>query len=89
MAMKVSKDAMSSDEFRELAERISKYVDLRGCRTEKCINNRIKSKNSKKLNILVEHGFAFRLLLESWLSPHPVYKEILGMDDEEYNRVKF
>lgn len=87
MAMKVSKDALSSDEFRELAERISKYVDLRGCRTEKCINNRIKSKNSKKLNILVEHGFAFHLLLESWLSPHPVYKEILGMDDEEYNRL--
>lgn len=66
MGMKVSKNAMTPNEIRELAERISKYVDLRGCRTEKCINNRIKSKNSKKLNILVEHGFAFRLLLESW-----------------------
>jgi hypothetical protein len=84
--MKVSKKAMSSDEFRELAERISKYVDFRGCTTEKCINDRIKIKKSKKMNILVEHGFAFRLLLESWINPHPVYKEILGMDDEEYNR---
>ena len=83
--MKVSKNAMTSDEFRALAERIPKYVDLRGCRTEECINKRIRSKNSKKLNILVEHGFAFRLLLESWLNPHPVYKKILGMDDEEYN----
>jgi len=56
---------------------------LRGCGTEKCINNRIKKKNSKKLNNLVDHGYAFRLLLESWLSPHPVYKEIIGMDNEE------
>lgn len=81
----MKKDAMTSADFRKLAERMSKYFDLRGCETEKCINNRIKRKNSKKLNILVEHGFAFRLLLESWLNPHPVYKEILGMSDEEYN----
>jgi len=86
--MKVSKNAMTSDEFRKFAKRMSKYFDLRGCRTEKCINNRIKRKKSKKLNVLVEHGFAFRLLLESWLNPHPVYKKILGMDDEEYNLLK-
>ena len=30
-------------------------------------------------------GFAFRLLIESRINPHPVYKEILGMDDETYN----
>lgn len=83
--MKVSKNAWSSEEFRKFAERMSKYFNLRGCETEKCINTRIKSKNSKKLNVLVKHGFAFRLLLESWLNPHPVYKKILGMDDETYN----
>ena len=83
--MKLSKDAWTPEEFRNHAQRMSKYFDLRGCKTEKCINNRIKSKNSKKLNILVEHGFASRLLLESWVNPHPVYKEILGMRDEEYN----
>ncbi len=82
--MKVSKNAWSSEEFRKFAERMSKYFDLRGCSTEKSINNRIKRKNSKKLNVLVERGFAFRLLLESCLNPHPVYKEILGMGDEEY-----
>lgn len=47
--MKVSKNAMTSAEFRNLAEHISKYVDLRGCRSEKCINNRFKRINSKKL----------------------------------------
>ena len=57
---------------------------MRGCDTEECINNRIRRKKSKKLNILVEHGYAFRLLLESWLHPHPDYKEILGMDDVVY-----
>ena len=84
MDIKVSIDAMTSDEFREFAERMSKYFDLRSCDTEECINDRIKSKKSKKLNVLVEHGFAFRLLLESWLNPHPVYREILGMDDRVY-----
>ena len=83
--MKVSKGARTPEEFRAFAEHMSKYIDLRGCRTEKCIDNRIKRINSRKLNTLVEHGFAFRLLLESWLNPHPIYKEILGIDDEEYN----
>ena len=83
--MNVSKNAWSEEKFRKFAETMSKYYDLRGCRTEKCINNRIKRKYSKKLNVLVERGFAFRLLLESWLNPHPVYKKILGMDDWEYN----
>jgi len=84
--MKVSKDARTPEEFRKYAKRMSKYFDLRGCRTEKCINNRIKkSAKSKKLLTLVEHGFASHLLLEAYWNPHPVYKEILGMDDEEYN----
>lgn len=64
---------------------MSKYVDLRGCDTEECINERISRKKSAKLNSLIKSGFAFRLLLESWLNPHPVYKEILGMDDDVYN----
>lgn len=64
---------------------MSKYFDLRGCRTEKCINERIRRKKSAKLNGLIKSGFAFRLLLESWLNPHPIYKEILGMDDDVYN----
>jgi len=85
IGMKVSKDAMSPDEFRDFAERMSQYIDLRGCKTEKCINERIRSKNSAKLSGLIKASFAFRLLLESWLHPHPVYKEILGMDDELYN----
>jgi hypothetical protein len=34
---------------------------------------------------LLKAGFAFRLSLESWLHPHPVYKEILGTDDDIYN----
>jgi len=83
--MKVSKNAWSEEKFRKFAETMSKYYDLRGCRTEKCINNRIKRKKSKPLNVLVEHGFADRLLHEAEWNPHPVYKEILGMDDEEYN----
>ena len=57
---------------------------MRGCDTEECINNKIRRIKSKKLNNLVEHGYAFRLLTESWLNPHPDYKEILGMDDEVY-----
>lgn len=85
MAMKVGKEAMPPEKFRKFAKRMSKYVDLRGCRTEKCINERIRRINSSKLNGLIKSGFAFRLLLESWINPHPVYKEILGMDDEEYN----
>lgn len=76
---------MTSEAYRKFAKRMSKYFDLRGCRTEECINKRISSKKSKKLNVLVEHGFAFRLLFEAYWNPHPFYKEILGMDDEEYN----
>ena len=82
--VKVSEDAMTSEEFRVLAERISKYVNLRGCRTGECINRRIRSLNSKKLNILVEHDFGFRLIIEAWINPHPVYKEMLGMSNKEY-----
>jgi len=76
---------MSPDEFRREAERLSKYFDLRGCKTEKCINERIKSKKSANLDGLIKAGFASRLIIESIHNPHPVYKEILGMDDEEYN----
>ena len=84
--MKVSKDARTPEEFRKFAERMSKYFDLRGCRTEKCINNRIKkSAKSKKLLTLVKHRFAFRLLIEAHENPHPVYKKILGMDNKECN----
>ena len=85
--MKVSKDGMSPDEFREHAERMSQYIDFRGCETEKCIKERIRSKNSVKLNGLIKAGFPFRLIIESRQNPHPVYKKILGMDDEEYNRL--
>ena len=76
---------MSSDDFRRLAERIGKYVDFRGCATEKCINKRIKSIKSSKLNNLIKNGFASRLLLESWLNPHPIYKKILDISDKDYN----
>jgi len=75
------KRSMPSEDFRRLAERISKYVDLRGCETERCINRRIRRKNSPKLNSLIKAGFAFRLYIESRHNPHPVYKEILGMSD--------
>lgn len=57
MGMKVSVDAMSPNEFREHAERMSQYIDLRGCKTEKCIKERIRSKNSAKLNGLIKTGF--------------------------------
>jgi hypothetical protein len=57
-------------------KRMSKYFDLIGCGTEECINNRIRKKKSKKLNILVEHGYEFRLLTDSWLHPHPDYNYI-------------
>ena len=83
--MKVSEDAWTKEEFRNYAERMSKYFDLKGCRTEKCINDRISNKDSKRLNVLVEHDFARHLIRESWLHPHPVYKEILGFSDEEYD----
>ena len=76
---------MSPDEFRKEAERLSQYFDLRGCKTEKCINEIIKSKKSASLDGLIKAGFASRLIIESIHNPHPVYKEILGMDDEEYN----
>ena len=74
---------MSAEDFLKEAERLSKYFDIRGCETERCINRRIRRKKSPKLNILIEHGFAFRLLLESWLNPHPIYKKMLDIDDEE------
>ncbi|MHA1974416.1 MAG: hypothetical protein ACTSW1_15570 [Candidatus Hodarchaeales archaeon] len=75
---------MSPKDFLMFANRISTYIDFKGCRTEKCINKRIKEKNSKQLNGLIEAGFAYRLLLESWLNPHPIYREMLGISDEEY-----
>ena len=73
MGVKVSKDARTPEEFRKYAERMSKYFDLRGCTTEKCINDRIKRINSPKLNVLVEHRFAYHLLLEANWNPHHVY----------------
>ena len=76
---------MSSEDFRKLAERISKYVDFRGCETEECINKRIRRKKSLKLNRLIKANFAYRLLIESWFNPHPVYKKMLDMSDEEYD----
>ena len=87
MDIKVSEDAQSSDKFRKLAKRISKYVDFRGCRTEECIKNRMKSKNSKYLNNLVNYDFALHLFLEARLSPHRDYQKILGMDNEQYNNL--
>jgi len=85
MGMKSRINAMSPDEFRKHAERMSKYFDLRGCQTPECINKRIKSKNSPNLDSLIKAGFASRLIIESIHNPHPVYKKILGMSDEEYN----
>ena len=61
--MKVRKDGMSPDEFREHAERMSQYIDLRGCKSENCIKERIRSKNLAKLNGLIKAGFAFRLYI--------------------------
>ena len=40
---------------------------------------------SDTFHYLLDIKCAYRLVLESFLNPHPVYKEILGMDDEEYN----
>ena len=65
------KRAMPSEDFRRLAERIGKYVDFRGCRTERCINRRIRQKNSPILNNLIKAGFANRLVIESWINPLP------------------
>ena len=42
MDIKVSIDAMSSEEFLKLFERVSKSIIFYGCRTEECINERIK-----------------------------------------------
>ena len=78
------KRSMSSNDFLKFSERISKYVDFRGCETERCIKNRIRQRNSTKLNSLINAGFPFRLMIESWINPHPIYKEILDIDDEEY-----
>ena len=82
-----NKRAMPSEKFLKLAERISNYVDFRGCGTERCINRRIRRKNSQKLNHLINAGFAFRLWLESWINPHPIYKEMLGISDGDYNKL--
>ena len=84
MDMKVSIDAMTADEFRELAKHISTYISLRGCMDEECIKKRFKRKNSKRLNNLHPNRYARRIITESWLNPHPTYQEILGMNDEEY-----
>ena len=73
--MKVSKDAMTPDEFREHAKRMSKYIDFRGCKTKKCIKERIRSKKSKRLNNLLKGNFAFHLLIQAWINPHPVFKK--------------
>jgi len=78
---------MSPDEFREHAKRMSQYFNLKGCETEECIKRRIRRKKSAQLDGLIKGGFAFRLIIEARHNPHPVYKEILGMDDEEYNRL--
>ena len=42
---------------------------------------------SNTFHYLLDINFAYRLVLESFINPHPDYKEILGMDDEEYNIV--
>jgi len=42
-------------------------------------------RSAKRWRRWLKGGLAFRLQLESWINPHPVYKEILGMDDEIYN----
>ena len=86
LSMKVSMRGMPPDEFRKLAKRMSQYVDLRGCKTEKCIKERIRRKHSVNLDGLNKAEFAFRLIIEAKQNPHPDYKEILGMDDEEYER---
>jgi hypothetical protein len=82
--MRVSSTAMSSEEFRALAVRISKYVDFTGCDTIESVTSRIKAKKSKKLDYLADRGFGWRLMLEKWINPHPDYKKILGIDDDEY-----
>ena len=82
--MRVSPDAMDAEEFRRLAVRISKYVNFRGCRSAESVNKRIRKRNSKQLNYLADHGFGWRLSIESWINPHPDYKRILGIDDDEY-----
>ena len=40
---------------------------------------------AKRWRGLLKSGFAFRLLLEAWNNPHPVYRKILDMDDFDYN----
>ncbi len=75
---------MSQEDFRKLVKRIS-YVDLKGCRTEECINDRLRRINSSKLNVLLKCGFASRFMDESVFFPHPLYQKMLGMSDEEYD----
>jgi len=40
MVMKVSKDAMPEEKFRALVERISKYINFKGCESEKEIEDK-------------------------------------------------
>lgn len=107
--MKVSKDAMPEEKFRERVEGISKYFNFKGCESVEEIEDEIKEiikmyedryentppvfkkdrakfqREARRWKGRLKVGFAFRLWLESWLNPHPIYKEILGMDDEEYD----
>lgn len=43
--MKVSKDAMPEEKFRELIEGISKYFNFKGCESEEEIEDEMKEKH--------------------------------------------
>ena len=42
MGVKVSKDAMPEEKFRELIKRLSRYVHFHGCESEEEIEDKIK-----------------------------------------------
>lgn len=85
IVLNVSERAMSSEEFRKLAIRITKYVDFKGCgMNEKKLTRRLLDKHSDNLTRLAEAGFGWRLEFEARWFPHEDYKKILGISDDDY-----
>ena len=74
----------------EIAEKMKKIIkndkDMYKKTNPVFKSDRAKFKRSAKwLRGLLKVDFPYRLFLESWIHPHPIYKKILGMDDEYYN----
>lgn len=85
--MRKSITNMSPVEFRKFAKRMSKYIDLKGCESEECIRNRIRCTKSRYLRGLLKSSFPYKMIIQSCINPHPVYKEILDIHEDDYNRL--